>query len=173
MASLETLKDSLPNFPDEVLETWLLPFAKIRGWPPFLADGVTPIQGWAYLLLAEPHAYWRALEWRLQTINLEPRQLTPGSANAVAHLGMARLMIETNIYSEIDSSEQRFNRVLKYLKEHESYPVPPVLVRREEGLHVVDGNHRVAAYLAISSARKHASMQPLPPMRYWVAQLSN
>ena len=173
MTSLATLKESLPNFPDEVLETWLLPFAKLRGWPPFLSDGVTPSHDWAYLLLAEPYAYWISLEWNIETISLEPGELTPGSSYTVGQLGMARFMGERNTYSDIDNSQQRFDRVLKYVREKKSYPVPPVLVRRADGLHVVDGNHRVTAYFTVLSERMHTGLQPLPPMRYWVAQPNN
>ena len=30
----EQIKEDLPNFPDEVIVDWLLPFAMTDGWPP-------------------------------------------------------------------------------------------------------------------------------------------
>lgn len=34
MPILEALKESLPNFPNEVLQDWLRPYAISEGWPP-------------------------------------------------------------------------------------------------------------------------------------------
>ncbi len=31
---LQDIKKDLPNFPDEVIIDWLLPFANKLGWPP-------------------------------------------------------------------------------------------------------------------------------------------
>jgi hypothetical protein len=31
---LDQISEVLPNFPEEVIEQWLLPFAEDEGWPP-------------------------------------------------------------------------------------------------------------------------------------------
>ena len=54
---------------------------------------------------------------------------------------------EVNLYSlSIPDLEERFHRIVDYLKEHSSLPKPPTLVRQTGGLEILDGNHRLSAY---------------------------
>ena len=51
---IQQIKNTLPNFPDEVIETWLLPFAVSEGWPPVIGSDDIPLERWGYLLPRKP-----------------------------------------------------------------------------------------------------------------------
>lgn len=167
---IEAIKASFPNFPDQVIESWLLPFAIERGWPPYLADGHTASKGWEYLLLMKPKAFWRACTWNLLSIDLADSDLARGSASAIAQLGMAVLANEQNLYSDIVNSKERFLMAFSYLFKNHQHAAPPILVRQENGFLVVDGNHRLAAYFYLQVLKKRNNESRLPPLKYWVAE---
>jgi hypothetical protein len=49
MFTVDDLKKDLPNFPDDVLADWLLPYANIIGWPPARDINEIPENRWKYL----------------------------------------------------------------------------------------------------------------------------
>lgn len=167
---IEAIKASLPNFPDQVIESWLLPFAIERGWPPYLADGHTASKGWEYLLLMKPKAFWLACTWSLQSIDLSLSDLSPLSRQAISDLSKAILVQEQNPCSNIINSKERLSRALAYLRRHEQHAAPPILVELQGGYSVADGNHRLAAYFLLQVLRTKNGENQLPPLRYWVAE---
>jgi hypothetical protein len=58
------IKRDLPLFPDEVVDTWLLPIAEDAGWPP------VPFSRWDRILLQRPVAFWRNLRWEKRRVAL-------------------------------------------------------------------------------------------------------
>ncbi|ESX54720.1 hypothetical protein X760_27750 [Mesorhizobium sp. LSHC422A00] len=65
---LQAIKDSLPEWPDDVIEQWLLPFAKDLGWPPPVPLGE---HRWHYILAKKPLSWWQGLKWELRDIDLQ------------------------------------------------------------------------------------------------------
>jgi hypothetical protein len=59
---INQIKTTLPNFPDEVIKIWLLPFAESEGWPPKIDPDGIPSGRWKYLLTKRPLEYFRAMK---------------------------------------------------------------------------------------------------------------
>lgn len=170
---IEELKKTLPNFPEEVLEEWLLPYAKTEGWPPFGRAGLPVGPRWPYLLGKKPLPYWLGLQWSEHLMHVEPERLTPQCTDSIAQMMLAAFMGEMNMYSQqIPDMLPRIERILSYVKSNQALPKPPALIATDAGFKVVDGNHRMAVYFAVRMYRKASSGEgvDLPPQRFWVAE---
>ncbi len=80
----QIIKD-LPNFPEDVVEQFLLPFAEKLGWPPGGCQN-DPSNRWKYLLLSNDLDYWRQLKWNKKTLKLTPHKLLPTDIKIVVDL---------------------------------------------------------------------------------------
>lgn len=169
---LADLKATLPNFPDEVLTDWLLPYARSEGWPPFEGrDNMPRGPRWPYLLGRKPLGYWTDLNWSLHHGDIEFNQLEPRTRDTITQMIRAAAMGEINIYStSIPDLKERFDRVLSHLTATRNLPGTPTLFKTEAGFRVMDGNHRLAAYsfFKILAESNHSVIQP---QRFWVASI--
>lgn len=144
---VEDLKAWLPNFPDEILGDWLMPYAKSEGWPP--ADHVdsAPAGRWRYLLGLRTIAELREISWQEEHRHISIHELRPDYRDISVEMTLAAVAKQTNLYSvSIPDLSERFNSILAHLRKHGSLPAPPVLLSGHDGLQVLDGNHRLAAY---------------------------
>jgi hypothetical protein len=65
MVSLQDIKSDFPNWPDDVIDQWLLKLANQPGmcWPP-----PDPMSGHRWeLLLTNPISWWKDVTWTLET----------------------------------------------------------------------------------------------------------
>lgn len=148
MVNIDDLTATLPNFPDEVLADWLLPYAKSEGWPPAPSESEKPLKRWRYLLRNQPLSYWRSLRWEKVERHVSISELNRESQEIMVHMVLGALKDQINLYSSsIPDLKERFSRIVAYIKEHGVLPRPPALIREPTGLGILDGNHRMAAYL--------------------------
>ena len=140
--TVEHIKNDLPNFPDRVIETWLLPIAREGyGWPP---DPVT-LGKWFYVLHKLGLDHWRQTVWTRDRHPLTIETMTPSSLDAINGIIQAYLMNIPNAYANLVDGRKRFNSLTGYVRKNGLLPVPPVLILKDEGVYFLDGNHSVAA----------------------------
>ncbi len=141
------IQASLTNFPDEIIEHWLLPFAETEGWPPVEIDG-TLTGRWRHLLGTQTNLdYWRNIEWKKEEIDLLPEDFNEASQKQVMQIIESAVFGIQNIMSlSIRDLKDRFNSIVTYFAQHGVFPIPPVLVIENGKYKLLDGNHRVAAY---------------------------
>ncbi len=145
------LKETLPNFPDEVLEDWLLPYANQEGWPPAKDQVSTPEGRWRYLLSNRPLAELRRINWQEQNRHLSIHELHVEYQQICAAIVLGAVQGQVNLYSSsIKDLPQRFQSILDHLRAHGSLPKAPALLATPEGFRVLDGNHRLSAYFYAS-----------------------
>ena len=145
---LSDLKATLPNFPNEVLEEWLLPYAMSEGWPPAHSAHASPFGRWRYLLSNRPLDYWCSISWKKCERHVSIRDLDPKYQDIMVQMIFAAVQGQSNLYSElIPDLTPRFNRIKDYFAEHGIFPKPPTLLLGPGGLAIADGNHRMAVYL--------------------------
>jgi hypothetical protein len=172
---LEDLKRSLPNFPDEVLANWLLPFANVEGWPPARDDESLPEKRWIFLLDGRPLRYWRSLSWSPVERHVSVNDLGTESRAIMIHIVLGAVAEQRNSYTDaIHNLRPRFWRVVEHIWHNGRLPKPPTLLVASDGLSILDGNHRMAAYLYCYGYFK---LDPGPELqlkteavqRYWIA----
>jgi hypothetical protein len=144
---LGRIQVSLPSLPVEIAREWLLPYALSLSWPPTLDHAGVPIGRWQLLLMSRPLAYWRDLGWKRQYLPVDLESLSSRSRETIAGMHDAYLKGVANSYSTIDHGVDRFFGIMISLSQKGELPHSPVLVADPDGFTVVDGNHRVAAYI--------------------------
>ena len=141
------IKSDLPDFPDEVIQTWLLPFARSVGWPP------APFSRWDRILIHRPLSFWRTVEWEKRRVSLNGLSLEARSLGQIQGLLDANVRGVRNIYAEqIPNTSDRFRSIVRYLQHHGRLPRPPVLFRTGFQYEILDGNHRLAAYFHVGTS---------------------
>lgn len=141
------IKADLPNFPDEVVQTWLLRAAQHSGWPP------APFSRWDKILLHRSLSFWRTVTWERRRVPVNAFTLDRESLGNIRGLLEANVAGARNVYAQqISDTKQRFNRILQYLQQHGRLPIPPVLLSNGYQYTVLDGNHRLAAYLCFGAS---------------------
>lgn len=142
------IQSDLPNFPSEVITTWIEPFAQTIGWPPCDNDHSLPTNDWKYILIKRPLQFWKALKWNKQEFHLSANSLSQKSLESVSSLVLGAVQNESNLFTiSIPDYKERFEGIVKYLKLNFIFPTPPIVLKENSVYHILDGNHRMAAYL--------------------------
>ena len=145
---LDQIKKDLPNFPDEIISGWLESFANQAGWPPPLDSLGYPEGRWKALLVNKPMQYWQSVRWEKVSRHISAQDLDPESLERVTNLVLAAVLDQANLWSIfISDLKPRFESITQYISERGELPCAPVLVKGANGLCILDGNHRIAAYL--------------------------
>ena len=138
---LEKIKNDLPNFPDEVIKSWLEPYANSEGWPPSNSDR------WAGILFGRDLTFWNKVSWSKKSIDLSNITLSDITQRSLRGMYSGYVNRENNLYNKmIPDGPNRFYKSLAYIMEHGIFPNPPCLLLKNGNYSVVDGNHRVLAW---------------------------
>jgi hypothetical protein len=165
---LTDLKATLPNFPEAVLSDWLLPYAHSEGWPPFREDGAPQGSRWPYLLRKKPLEYWTSVNWSFYHGHIELDQLDNRTQDSIVQMVLAATNGETNLYSvTIPDLKDRFDRIFSHLISTGNLPGTPTLIKEDDGYRVMDGNHRIAAYIFYRHVT-NARNQVVQPQHFWI-----
>jgi len=150
MASAEEIKELLPNWPEDVIEQWLVPHSEREelGWPP--PDNIQE-SGWYYVLSEKNLDWWGEVEWRQLNLIINFQEVSETDRHIADQLLRFVIRDEQNNYSNLGNSKIRVGNVLRYLKENGGLPKPPIAVMHESGLRFIDGSHRISALLFYQS----------------------
>ena len=151
------IQSLLPNFPDDIIDQWLLPYATERGWPPQEVHGVL-CGDWRYLLGTSTNlAYWKNIFWRSESLDLQINDLDDSSKDSVLQIISSAIYgIDTMMSRSICDLKERFDRIVSYFAKHGVFPAPPVLTRCNGKYKLMDGNHRIAAFFYCSGYIKRS-----------------
>jgi hypothetical protein len=173
LVELADIKKDLPNWPDEVIEQWLLKLANRgtdTGWPPPEPLGN---HAWKYILGGRPFSWWKAVSWRIENNDLTFDSLCAASKRIVRDMLDGHVSGKPNAISRMADGRIRFLTAGKYVSEHGTLPEPPLVMRLTDGLSVLDGNHRVAALcfrrLASERIANISGVAPEKTHKVWVA----
>ena len=163
------IEKELPNFPREIIEQWLLPFAEDYGWPPN-EEWREKWQKTLTLSLEE----WRNMNWKLETWDMTNFPLSFQGQACLTGMQKCYWLGEENTYTKLKTEGNGLNRhlrALQYILEHGEFPFP--IVAREDfdfaflhglgGFRLMDGNHRLLAWH--TAAKLHQELAELPDER--------
>jgi len=163
VVDLATIKADLPDWPDDVIKQWLLKLANRgpdTGWPPPEdLDG----NAWKYILGGRPPSWWKKVTWKLEDRDVNFEALSRGTK-----------LIVNDMLGGDDTAEPdaRLIGAANYVAKHGSFPKPLVAMQLEDGLSVLDGNHRVAALCACQAipdtVSKKGGTPPLKSQKVWM-----
>jgi hypothetical protein len=141
------LKD-LPNFPRDIVEQWIGYYAHSEGWPP-----PDPLTGrWANLLDGHPLRFWQFIRWTEELLSPMALPFTEQSRQTILEIISANTRNSVNSYSLFmgEEGKPRFMSLLKFIIQNGRPPKNPIVIRQGRYYDVMDGNHRLAAYITWS-----------------------
>lgn len=138
MATLADIKAVLPNWPNEVINEWLLYFANDIGWPPAEPLGK---DRWGGILGGRPLSWWADVTWKQEQTDCSFAKLSKASQGRVQSI----ITDVTNKTAD-EVTTRRHNHALKYLMDNGVFPNHVLAMCASDGLHFVDGHHRMAAF---------------------------
>lgn len=164
----------LSNFPDDVIEQWIEPYAIQCGWPPKLGNDGIPIDRWRYLLCLKPLSWWIDGQWEKCTGHVSIKDLSTSSKISILKMAHAYLTNTSNEYSEsISDMIPRLDRISEFLQSEKVLPRCPILYESSDGLAISDGNHRLCMYYICYGyfnlpTPRHLDIYVEHDIEYWV-----
>jgi hypothetical protein len=140
MVTVAEIKSDLPDWPDDVIEQWLHYFANEPdcGWPPPEPLGN---HRWRGLLGGKPLSWWKQVSWKRQKIKCDVPSLT-----VKARSDVGEIVAQMNAGTANDSTKKRVARSFLYIKDNGEFPHPLITIRKSDGVSLIDGTHRMAAF---------------------------
>lgn len=171
MVAFEDIKADLSDWPDEVIREWLLGLANRAdtGWPP--PDNVNH-HPWGAILGWRPLSWWKNVSW-----NLEDQDLSfPNLCNDTQQITL-RVANEIEQGNASDNSEARVKKAVIHLVQTGVFYAPPVVMKLEDGLSVIDGNHRITALITAQANAelfaKNGRQVPSTTQKVWMGTHAN
>jgi len=174
MTTLQDIKKDLPDWPDDVIDQWLLKLANQpgMGWPPS-----EPLTGRWKLLLTHPVSWWKDVTWTKEDRDCSFDNLSVDGRRTMNNMFKALILGEDNSFGG-DNSPARFQRQLAIVVQTGKLERPPVLFPIESGLSPLDGNHRLfALQTALNTPEeefaKRNLKRPSATQQVWIAKHKN
>lgn len=137
----------LPNMPEEVFSTWLLPIIKDHNsWPYDNAFSPHPSDQWCqyfglYAISDISNCLWQRMDLTFDMSCLD--QLSNDTI---------KILIENHVYNfdvtgkfNVRDSKKRFIGLVEFIKRTKIIPAPIIGLNTNDGLRVLDGSHRLSA----------------------------
>lgn len=137
----------LPNMPNEVFDTWLLPIVRDHNtWPYLNVLSPHPSDQWRrYFGLYNLHDI-SSLFWEKLDLTFATNLLDPLSNNVI------KILIENNVLNfdatgrfNVRNSKRRFFGFVELIQRTGTIPAPIIGINTDIGLRILDGNHRLSA----------------------------
>ena len=137
MVTVAQIKETLPNWPDLVVNEWLVYFANDIGWPPTEPLGA---DRWGSILGNRPLSWWARVEWTQDTVDCSRANLSTDTQQRIA-------AVSDPVYAGTASEAEKgqYRRPFQYLLEHGAFANRALAMRDGARLRFIDGHHRLAA----------------------------
>ncbi len=149
MQNRELARSVFENMPDEVFELYIGPLIKDLGWS--YSSKSDPIsRGWQQAFDNNQLATIVELEWKQGNTNYRSLSFHNNSVDNLNWIVQAHVDGIRTPCSDVRNGKQRFESCLTYIKQMGRLPKPVVFMNSIGGFRILDGNHRLAAALAVS-----------------------
>jgi hypothetical protein len=172
MVSVADIKKDLPEWPDDVIEQWLLYFANEPdcGWP-----SPEPLgdHRWAGLLGGKPLSWWKQVTWKKVTTRCGLDDLA-----SKAKADVSDIVTKFNAGQADAGTKKRVARTWIYIRDNGTFPRLLVTMQRADGMSLIDGSHRMAAFVLFQSLSDAALAKinvkrPSVNQAVWLGENSN
>ena len=137
----------LPNMPDAVFDTWLLPIIRDHNsWPYSHVHSPHPSLQWhQYFGLFTLHNISNLL-WDTMSLTFDMSCLDPlSNATIDALIGKHIYNFDATGEFNVRDSKKRFLGFVKFIRRTGTIPAPIIGINTDNGLRILDGNHRLSA----------------------------
>jgi len=140
-------KSMLPNMPDDVFDSWLLPIIKDHNdWPYSNIRSPHPSLQWSQYFGLFTLSNISNCLWHRMTLTFDMGCLDPISNETIDTL------IQKHVHNldrtgrfNVRNSKMRFFGFVEFIQRTSSIPAPIIGINTDNGLSILDGNHRLAA----------------------------
>jgi hypothetical protein len=140
MTTVADIQKDLSDWPEDVIDQWLLYFANEAdgGWPPPDPLGH---HRWSRLLGGRPLSWWQEVTWEKETVVCD---LADFSAKAQA--GVNEVIAEVASPKPDAVTKRRYDDAFHSILNNSTFPKPILVMMVEDGYSLLDGSHRMAAF---------------------------
>jgi hypothetical protein len=151
MVSVEDIKKDLPAWPDDVIEQWLKYFANEPdcGWPPPDPLGE---HRWKRLLGGKPLSWWKQVTWEKKKVLCRLDDLA-----AKAKADVSDIIDAWNDGTADATTKKRVAQPWVHIKNNGVFPRALVTMQRTDGMSLIDGSHRMAAFVMFQGFNRCAA----------------
>lgn len=135
--------------PDEVRELWLEPIAETEGWPFQSVDDPTHGTGWRWVLPRMTLRQLADFDWKLEEVDFSAKPLCQDSLGTIKGLCYQHVLGRATLFANVARTKERFRACASFIARHRAMPRPIILRDLGDSFALLDGNHRVAAMLAV------------------------
>jgi len=168
---VDLITKDLGQWPEDLRRHWLSREVETKGWPPL------PGSKWGYAIGAQRTLdYLQQMRWVRTTLSLQPDMIAPESLLVLIQMfrGYYYRDPAAGLFAGFDGGRERFEGLVKYLLSNSRFPWPPALERASDGLHILDGHHRVLALLYLAGYLKSRDDDQIPTYKdysldYWIS----
>jgi ParB-like nuclease domain len=145
-AEIERARSFFKTMPSEVFDHWVLPGVEFHGWPFTSTSQSVEETRWNGFFGPKPLDFWVNARWEHVSIPVSTQTFHPETqARIIAIIGTAH-GFQTPMANLRDSKE-RFWACASLIREHGAIQSPLVVIRTQYGLYLLDGHHRLAAFV--------------------------
>jgi hypothetical protein len=134
MVTVADIQKDLPDWPAGAIEPWLIEFANDPGMVGLRPSRMATTVGEG----CSDRSWWKDVTWSLEKADCGFDTLTP---KAKADVMDIRKKMQGG--KPGPTTKRRWENLYRYVLNDGSFPVPPVVMRRPEGLSPIDGTHRM------------------------------
>ena len=137
-----------PLMPSDVFDGWLAGLIPTQGWPFVEIEDSIHVGNWSRMLIGRTLAEWADATWIQAVLGNDLDGVgDPPCISAIMEVAMNFMQpADSHVGWHISKSRQRVGSAREHILQHGSIPGFITVARVRHGrLHVVDGNHRIAA----------------------------
>jgi hypothetical protein len=139
--------------PPEVFDLWIVPGLEFYRWQFTSPSQSVEDTEWKGFFGFQPLSFWANAHWGHVLIPASNRTFHPRTRKRIiAIIGTAE-GYQTPM-ADVRDSKNRFWACASFIRKHGTIPFPIVATPTQEGLDLVDGHHRLAAFVHLGFAAK-------------------
>jgi hypothetical protein len=154
---IEKARSFFTTMPSDVFDLWIVPGVECYGWQFTSTSQSVEDTQWNGFFGSQPLLFWANARWGHVSIPASAHTFHPETqARIIAIIGTAHGF--QTAAANLGDSKKRFWTSASFIREHGEIPSSVVATPTREGFELLDGHHRLAAFVHLGFADK-ASIQ--------------
>jgi hypothetical protein len=152
-AEIERARSFFTTMPPEVFDLWIVPGIECHGWPFTSTSQTVEETRWKGFFGFQSLRFWTTAHWGHVSIPASVRTFHPMTRTRIFAIIETAHGVQTPM-ANVRDSQKRFWACASFIRKHAAIPFSVVATPTQEGLDLVDGHHRLAAFVHLGFADK-------------------